>query len=60
MREGEGVYVFSQSSECTSYEGNFQRDKFDGIGLLRFKNGGQYKGFFNDGVYHGMGELKQP
>lgn len=55
MREGEGFYEFANGSDMKYYEGAFKRDRFDKVGLLVFRNGSQFKGFFTDGVYHGFG-----
>ncbi|EPG66450.1 MORN repeat protein [Leptospira wolffii] len=44
-----------------SYEGNFYRDSFDGLGELTFKEGYRfksYKGHFKNGKYDGKGVLE--
>ena len=60
MREGEGLYEFTSTSDFQYYGGSFRRDRFDRVGLLKFRNGSFYKGFFMEGVYHGLGEYKTP
>lgn len=40
-------------SQIYTYEGSFKKNKFEGQGILSFKNGDKYQGYFKDGLYHG-------
>ncbi|MDA9641293.1 hypothetical protein N9T26_00195, partial [Alphaproteobacteria bacterium] len=41
-----------------TYIGNFEDDKYEGYGELRFKNGNTYIGEFSAGLFNGQGVLK--
>jgi hypothetical protein len=52
---GVGKIIFLSAME--KYKGNFLNEKFHGEGHFYFKNGTQYKGFFNYGEITGYGVL---
>ena len=56
VKNGKGIYT----SETEIYEGNWNDDKKDGEGLLKFKEGIIYKGSFKNDKLNGKGEMKWP
>lgn len=44
-----GIMAYISSKILISYEGEFRKNKYDGSGELRFKNGDKFIGTFRDG-----------
>lgn len=54
-KEFKGLALESLSDLWESYEGEFKRSKFDGIGRLKFVNGCWFLGEFREGKANGFG-----
>jgi hypothetical protein len=52
-KQGSGAVYDSKGN--LYYEGQFENDKFNGIGKNYFNNGDSYEGQFRDGVFNGNG-----
>lgn len=55
MKSGQGIKKFEEGSPYSKYEGQWSNNKFQGYGILTYKNGEVYKGEFNSGQFHGNG-----
>ena len=56
LREGKGKFI----SENEIYEGNWIKDKKEGFGILKYKNGIKYEGNFKDNNFNGKGKIYFP
>lgn len=56
MYHGYGELVFNNDSKFTRYKGFFRNNRFDGKGVLQFRDGGIYEGSFLQGLKHGEGK----
>ena len=56
---GYGVYIFN-NPYCLRYEGNFVNGKFEGYGVLLYKNGSRFEGNWYKNMKHGRGRIVYP
>ena len=52
MRDGFGKEVFLDG---VTYEGEYKKDEFEGVGCISYSDKRQYQGEFNKGLRHGSG-----
>ena len=45
------------SQTCNQYEGSYENDKKNGLGLFTWESGNYYKGCYKDDERHGYGEM---
>lgn len=57
-REGKGRMVWANHPTLKTYEGNFEKNKMHGKGLLTLRNGMIYEGNMYENKMHGSGELR--
>jgi hypothetical protein len=61
MPQGRGVlYALKGNRRETFYEGNWEKGKFSGEGVLTYKSGNKYYGRFSRGKRNGFGYIKAP
>jgi hypothetical protein len=61
MFDGEGVYYYSPKSAKEKYVGAFANGKFNGYGILTYKNGNRDEGIWKDDLFQGskIGEYQK-
>jgi len=61
LRQGKGEYYYSSDSDKINYIGEFKNDKFNGQGVLTYKNGEKWDGFWKDDEFLGtkIGEYQE-
>jgi hypothetical protein len=58
VKHGFGIFIYDDSSGESRYEGYWAKDKKNGKGLIKLKDGSVYDGQFKDGFYHDSGVMK--
>ena len=58
LKHGKGKWKkrFNDQS-CNMYEGSYEDDKKNGIGMFTWESGNYYKGCYKDDERHGYGEM---
>ena len=45
------------AANCNTYEGSYDSDKKNGVGVFTWESGNQYKGCYKNDERHGYGEM---